>query len=234
VRSLAEQTDEEMGGTWSVLTRQKRDHVELDAMLRELESGSADGQPEVLNRIYRLVFPHAFAEEAVLWPTIRKVLPDGEQLTLMVEKEHQEINELVVELDRTPLNDPGRGQLIGRLVELLREDVRDEEDQLLPRLQERLSSAELRRLGMAWEALRRTAPTRAHPVVARRPPGNALSAVPLSLIDRSRDRLDKAARGTSKAAPALRSTSTMLGRWASAVERIEVLRRGERPETRTP
>ena len=66
----------------------------------------------------------------------------------------------------------------------------DEEDVLLPRPQAVLSRTRLRALGPAWEVVRRTAPTHAHPVVARRPPGNVLAAVALSVLDRARDLVD--------------------------------------------
>jgi hypothetical protein len=233
MRSIAEQSEAELGGTWSVLVRQKRDHVLLDRLLEELEAATAEHQPEVLHRIYRLVFPHAFAEEAVLWPAMRRVLPDGEMLTLVVEQEHQQISELVTELDGLPVGDPARAALLGRVVELLREDVRDEEDALLPRLQEALTVPELRRLGATWEAVRRTAPTRAHPVVARRPPGNTLSALPLSVLDRSRDLLDLGARRSERLAAALGSASRFVGAGTRQVERLPLFRRGERPETST-
>ena len=39
-----------------------------------------------------------------------------------------------------------------------------------------LDASALRRLGVAWEAVRRTAPTRTHPIVSRRPPGTPCSA----------------------------------------------------------
>ena len=99
MRSIAEQEQDELGGRWSVLVRQKRDHQELDRLLETLVATEPAQQPEVLQRIYRLVFPHAFAEESVLWPAMRRALADGEQLTLMVEQEHQQINELVTELE---------------------------------------------------------------------------------------------------------------------------------------
>src|SRR4051795_2431519 len=102
MQSLAQQDDRQMGGPVSVLVRQKRDHVRLDELLDELGTAApGDRQDEVLQRINRLVFPHAFAEEAVLWPVLRRVLPDGEELTIQVEKEHQEVNELVVSLEKT-------------------------------------------------------------------------------------------------------------------------------------
>jgi hypothetical protein len=230
--SIAAQDETALGGPLSILVRQKRDHVRLDELLHELgHAEPGDEQRDVLNRINRLVFPHAFAEEAVLWPTLRRLLPDGEQLTLQVEQEHQEVNELVVALEKTD-DETARGPLLDRLVEVLREDVRDEEDELLPRLQDRLDSRALTRLGVAWEAVRRTAPTRPHPVVARRPPGNAISALPLSLVDRTRDRLDGAARRTDgETKQRLVATSRALARVAGAVEQLPPMNRGERAST---
>ena len=190
MRSVADQSVAELGGRLSVLTRQKSDHVELDRLLHRLSESSHEEQLPVLLDLYRLVFPHAFAEESVLWPVMRRVLPDGEELTLQVEQEHQEVNELVTGLEDLALGTPEREAALERLAEVLREDVRDEEDELFPRLQQRVPVAQLRLLGIAWEVVSRIAPTRAHPIVARRPPGNVIAALPLSVLDRSRDRLD--------------------------------------------
>lgn len=88
-RSVADQSVAELGGPVSVLTRQKKDHITLDRLLHDLHGTSGEDQDAVLQRLYRLVFPHAFAEESVLWPTMRRVLPDGQELTLEVEQEHQ-------------------------------------------------------------------------------------------------------------------------------------------------
>lgn len=232
MRSVSEQSFQALGGRWSVLARQKLDHIELDRLLDELERASGAEQRRVLRKTYRLVFPHAFAEESVLWPVIRAMLPDGHDLTLRVEREHQEVNELVRRVDSLDDHDPERGEVLRRLITVLRDDVRDEEDELLPRLQEKLSVARLRSLGLAWEAVRRTAPTRAHPVVARRPPGNVIAALPLTVTDRLRDLLDLAAlRGPSRVEPILVEISGVLGRVAGAIEHLPVMRRGEDPST---
>lgn len=191
--SIAARSTEESGGRWSLLVRQRAGHVWLDALLRALDRTEGVAQERVLRRVDRLVFPHAFAEESVLWPVLRRVLPDGEAWTREVEREHQEVNALVPRLAGLAPGDPEREGLLARLVEVLRQDVRDEEDELFPRLQAAVSTPELRRLGIAWEAVRRAAPTRAHPVVARRSPGNVIAALPLPLIDRLRDLLDAVA-----------------------------------------
>jgi hemerythrin superfamily protein len=229
--SLASQTTEQLGGEWSILARQKREHVQLDRLLHELEAAPRQLEDGVLQRINRLVFPHAFAEESVLWPELRRRLPDGEELTLQVEREHQEVNELVVALEDGELSEARRIRVIARLVEVLREDVRDEEDELLPRLQEAVDVRRLRQLGVVWELVRRTAPTRPHPVVSRRPPGNALAALPLTVLDRGRDRLDDAARRWPRAHGPASAVSRVAARMAGAVEQLPPLRRGERAVT---
>ena len=234
MRSIAGQSVAQMGGRGSVLARQKRDHIRLDSLLHRLAEVSPNQQGSVLLDIYRLVFPHAFAEEAVLWPVMRRVLPDGHALTLQVEVEHQQINELVTRLESLPPGSEDRRQVLDRIVRLLREDVRDEEDKLLPRLQAKLTAGQLRLLGWAWELVRFIAPTRAHPIVSRRPPGNLLSALPHALLDRCRDLVDDRLhrRPDAAAVPLLSSVSISLTRASHTVERLPGMKSGEDPATR--
>jgi hemerythrin superfamily protein len=231
-RSIAGQTVTELGGRGSVLVRQRADHEQLDRLLHELDGTTGTAQERVLRRIDRLVFSHAFAEETVLWPVVRRVLPDGDALTLQVEEEHQEVNELVSELETTGHDDPRRAVLLARLVEVLREDVRDEEDALFPRLQQALDAPALRRLGRQWDLARRVSPTRPHPTVSRRPPGNAVSALPLTVLDRSRDLVDAGVqRAPGRLQPVGEAVSRGLAALAGWVERVPLARRGDRPPT---
>ena len=230
--SIAHQSVDELGGPGSVLVRQRDDHVELDRLLEELDGTTGSAQDDVLRKIDRLVFSHAFAEETVLWPVLRQVLPDGDALTLQVEKEHQEVNELVSALETDGHDDPRRPARLARLVEVLREDVRDEEDVLFPRLQEAVSAEELRRLGRRWELMRRISPTRPHPTVSRRPPGNALSGLPLSVLDRTRDAVDAGVRrAPEQLRPAGRALSQGLATVTGLVERVPLSRTGDKPDT---
>jgi hemerythrin superfamily protein len=231
MQSVAVQTDRQLGGGMSVLVRQKRDHVRLDELLERLAVSEGADQDRVLRDLYRLVFPHAFAEESVLWPVMRRVLPDGHDLTLEVEREHQEVNELVTELERVRPGEARRDEILDRLTEVLREDVRDEEDVLFPRLQSALGHRRLQLLGLAWEGVRRVAPTRAHPIVARRPPGNVVAALPLTVIDRLRDRIDGRLLTDAPGALLLRGASAALTRTGHQIERLPLMRRGEDPST---
>jgi hypothetical protein len=68
--------------------------------------------------------------------------------------------------------------------------------------------------------------------VSRRPPGQALSALPLTVLDRLRDRVqqvDELARG--RLTGPLSRVDRGLAAAAGRVEALPLLRRGERPET---
>lgn len=132
------------------------------------------------------------------------------------------------------LEDPGRQPVLDRLAEVLREDVRDEEDELLPRLQRELDTATLRRLGVLWEVVRGVSPTRAHPVVARRPPGNVVAALPLTVVDRARDVLERVALRQPRVARRAAALDRRLSGLAHAVEKLPIMRSGEDPSTSRP
>jgi hemerythrin superfamily protein len=234
-RTIADQSVAQMGGRTSILARQRADHERLDRLItrvRETREEGGKAHAVALRALARLVFTHAFAEEAVLFPAARRVLPEGDPLTLHIETSHQEVDELAVRIDRSSERDPGHDELLERTFTVLDEDVRTEEDELLPRLQELLSPRELRVLGWQWELVRRISPTRGHPVVSRRPPGQTLSALPLTVLDRSRDnlqRVDELTRG--RFGGLLAKADAGLAAAAGAVERLPIIRRGERPET---
>ncbi|WP_030678788.1 hemerythrin domain-containing protein [Streptomyces cellulosae] len=220
--TIADQTVEQLGGRDSVLARQRRDHVEMDRLMNEYQV-LADGEDRerVLKETVQLVFSHAFAEETVLWPVVRRSVAEGQELTARVEDEHQQINDLVADVERLGPADPEREEKVRRVFALIRQDIRDEEDLLLPRLQDTLGAVQLRRLGAAWEAVRRTAPTHPHPVVPRQPPGNAVLGVPLSLFDRTRDALGPGSPTTT----AKKVLTALAGMLVAAAGAVALLRR---------
>jgi hypothetical protein len=234
-RSLSEQSVEEMGGPLSILTLQKRDHERLDRLMAEARRTEAEGGRAhriALRKVARLVFTHAFAEEAVLFPAARAVLAEGDELTVDIEEEHQDVDEVMTALDRSDPTDPNHGDLVRRAFASLDRDVRDEEDVLLPRMQARMTTRQLQLLGLQWQLLRATSPTRPHPVVSRRPPGQVLSALPLTFLDRLRDQVQRVDEVTGgRASAPLDTVDRALAGAAGAVERMPIIRTGDRPET---
>jgi hemerythrin superfamily protein len=233
--TIADQILGQLAGRTSILARQRADHARLDRLMaraRETVETGGVAHQVALRAVARLVFTHAFAEEAVLFPAARRVLPEGDPLTLQIEEDHQEVDELVTRLDRSSPDDPGHRELMERTFAVLDSDVRTEEDELLPRMQQSMTPRELRLLGLQWELMRRISPTRPHPVVSRRPPGQTLSALPLTVLDRGRDLLQKIDEVTRcRFTGPLSAADRRLADAAGAVERIPVFQWGERQET---
>lgn len=72
-------------------------------------------------------------------------------------------------------------------------------------------------------------------MVSRRPPGNVLAALPLAVLDHSRDGLDRAAGATGgPVAGGAHGLSRLLAGVAGAAERLVPLQAGQKRDTRTP
>ena len=113
MRSLAEQNAAEPGSRWSVLERQKQD-IMRDRSLEGLRGSSGPGQDEVLRRVSWPAFSHALAAETVLWPAIRRALPDGQERTTRIEEEHQQIKETRARLEQIDPDGAERPALVDR------------------------------------------------------------------------------------------------------------------------
>ena len=169
-----------------IVARQRADHARMDELIERYEQGDVAAKCEVFRGLVTLVTTHAFAEETVLFPAARKVLRErGEELTRTLEEEHQQVNELLAELDGHHAEDERVATSVPRLFAILRDDARREEDALLVDLAA-AAPEQLESLGRAWEASRRVAPNRAHPAVPRRPPDDALVAPFFTIVDRLR------------------------------------------------
>ncbi|WP_432511809.1 hemerythrin domain-containing protein [Kineococcus sp. SYSU DK001] len=192
LRSVADQTEHERGGPGSILSRQSRDHAELDELMRSYDRASGPAERgRIVAQVGERALRHAFAEETVLFPAYRKFLAgDDDELTRHIEGDHQTVNEALERLQSADPAADGYDEVVRHTFAVIRHDAHDEEDDLLPRLQQAVGVEELRSIGAAWEVQRRLSPTRPHPRIPREPPGNALAAVPLAVTDRVKDALD--------------------------------------------
>ncbi|NHC13306.1 hemerythrin domain-containing protein [Motilibacter deserti] len=187
--SVAVQSERQRGGRGSILSRQSRDHAVLQSLMLAYEhTPSVRKRAKIVDTLAERALRHAFAEETVLFPAYRKYLGEqADELSAHIEGEHQAVNEMLVELQSLDPHDPEFDRTVRKTFAVIRDDARNEEDALLPQLQQVATGRQLRAIGRAWEVSRRTSPTRPHPKVSRRPPGNLLAALPLAVSDRAKD-----------------------------------------------
>jgi hemerythrin superfamily protein len=191
-RSVAEQSEAERGGERSILSRQSADHRDLNDLMQAHEAATDPARlAELLAGLAERALRHAFAEETVLFPAYRQYLPDSaDVVSAHIENEHEAVNDSLQRLQDIDPQDPVYADLVSSTFQLIRDDARNEEDLLLPQLQQVLTEDALRTLGDAWEVARRTSPTRPHPKISRRPPGNVLAGPFLAVSDRVKDAVD--------------------------------------------
>jgi hemerythrin superfamily protein len=167
------------------------DHREVEEAFGELESGGGSPQQrrDLADHVIAELVRHSVAEEQYMYPVVREVLPDGDELADEEIEEHSEAEQVMKSLDGVDAEDPRFDELLGQLIADVRHHVEDEEQKLLPRLREACSEEQLRELGDKVTEAKKTAPTRPHPSAPDTPPLNKLLDPGAGLVDRMRDRL---------------------------------------------
>ena len=120
------------------------DHQEVAALLDELEaSGDARNRGRLVERMITEVVRHAVVEEQYLYPTARRVLPDGDEVADHELAGLAAAEQVMKELSRTDPATPEFDDLAETLAASVRLHIRDERE-LLPRLRSACEDAELR------------------------------------------------------------------------------------------
>ena len=108
------------------------DHAEVEQMFRQIESlPDGDAKDELVAEVIRELSVHAAVEEQVLYPAMRKALPDGDTLVQEAIEEHQRVKETLAAIERAETPAEREPQLV-RLMGDVRHHVDEEETELFP------------------------------------------------------------------------------------------------------
>jgi hemerythrin superfamily protein len=187
----------------------KQDHDTVEGLFRRWDQGPPppDQQRELVEAIIRELSVHASIEEQVLYPVMRRALPDGDRLVEEALDEHKEAKEVLAELDRKGPDDADFEAQVESLIQDVRHHVEEEEEEMLPRLESSLPYEQLEDLGRKLETAREGAPTRPHPHAPTTPPANIAAGMVAGVVDQARDAVREGAReGSTKAATRRRRT----------------------------
>jgi hemerythrin-like domain-containing protein len=165
------------------------DHAEVEAMFRQVESLlEPDARAPLIDDIVRELSVHAAIEEQVLYPVMRKELPDGETLIEEAIREHQQVKETLAAIEGADIATE-RDQLVVRLISDVRHHVEEEETELFPKLRASIRKSELQEMGSKLAAAKKMAPTHPHPHAPNTPPGNVVAGAAAAVLDKARDAL---------------------------------------------
>jgi hemerythrin superfamily protein len=166
------------------------DHREVQAVFAEIERTTDPRQRrELVEHVIAELVRHSVAEEQYLYPTARKVLPDGDEIADHEIAEHVEAEEAMKALENTDADDPKFNQLVRQLIDDVTHHLEEEESDLLPKLRAACDTEDLLELGRKFEQSKKMAPTRPHPSAPHKPPANKILGRGMGLIDRMRNAL---------------------------------------------
>jgi hypothetical protein len=125
-------------------------------------TASPERKQDIVNQVIRELSVHAAIEEEILYPTVRESLPDGDELAQEGLREHQQVKEVLAELDGMSSDDPD--QRMGQLIEDIPTQRRRGRGRGVPQVGERPRRRDPRRRGPRAGERREVG---SHPTVSR-------------------------------------------------------------------
>jgi hemerythrin superfamily protein len=195
------------------ITLLKDDHKTVEALFKRFEKAGDRAHVEkrdIVDRFTEALSIHAAIEEQLFYPVVRATVPGTEDVALESLEEHHIVKWVLSELDHMAPEDERFDAKVTVLIENVRHHVREEENDLFPRVRDELGRSALNDLGDAMAEARRTAPTHPHPRSPDSPPGNVVVGAAAGVADRIGDTVSGLAQGSVTAVGDL--VATVLGR----------------------
>lgn len=134
----------------------KAQHQQVDELLEQANSGEGD-TGALVQQVAELLLPHSQAEEDFVYPTIKEKVSDASEEVADGVAEHHHIEGMLQELLSQEPGSPGYDGTLAAVTAELRHHVEEEEEELLPVLQENSTAEELERMGARFAAATGTA-----------------------------------------------------------------------------
>ena len=181
------------------ITLLKHDHKTVEQLFKRFEKAGDRAYVEkrdIVDRFTEALSVHAAIEEQLFYPVVRATVPGTEDLALESLEEHHIVKWVLSELDHMAPQDERFDAKVTVLIENVRHHVREEEQELFPRVRDELGRDALSHLGDAMVEARKTAPTRPHPRSPDAPPANVVVGAAVGVADRIGDTVSGLAQGT--------------------------------------
>lgn len=183
----------------------RKDHRTVEALFKQYERGNG-GKKQIVERISKELAIHTAIEEQLFYPAVRKASKgakkrdEAEDEVLEALEEHHIVKWTLAELAKMSPSDERFEAKVTVLMESVRHHVKEEQEDLFPKVERLIDAAALRELGLAMEKAKKMAPTHPHPHVPDTPPGNIIAGGMAAMADKAGDLLaGLAARATKSA-----------------------------------
>jgi hemerythrin superfamily protein len=139
----------------------KNDHKEMRAVFRAFEKASGEKEKgRLVDKMIELLTVHTYLENELMYPEVRKLLPDLEDDVLESYEEHHVADVLVMELASMQPGDERFEAKTTVLIENVTHHMDEEEHEWFPKVRAGLGRKQLQEMGARLEQMRAKAPRR--------------------------------------------------------------------------
>src|SRR6478609_4431338 len=138
------------------------DHKEIRRLFKRFEKAAEDATDtkcEIVDGIIELLTVHTYLENEVMYPEVRRLLPDLEDDVLESYEEHHVADLLVLELASMEPDAERFDAKVTVLIENVTHHMDEEENDWFPKVRAGLGRKQLQDLGAKMIELQKTAPT---------------------------------------------------------------------------
>lgn len=138
----------------------REDHKEVRALFREFEKSTTTKarKGSIVKKVIELLTVHTYIENEVMYPEVRRLLPDLEDDVLESYEEHHVADVLVMELAALKPGDERFEAKTTVLIENVRHHMDEEEQDWFPKVRDGLGRTQLQELGAQLLEAKRRAP----------------------------------------------------------------------------
>ncbi|MFN2517701.1 MAG: hemerythrin domain-containing protein [Jatrophihabitantaceae bacterium] len=140
----------------------KNDHKEIRRLFGQFDKAGENADKtkgDVVKKIIELLTVHTYLENEVMYPAVRKLLPDLEDDILESYEEHHVADILVTELAMLSPGDERFDAKTTVLIESVTHHIEEEEQDWFPKVRAGLGRKQLQDIGAKMEKKRKKAPT---------------------------------------------------------------------------
>lgn len=166
------------------------DHALMIELLTQIET-TADPQErrDLADTVIAEVMRHAVAEEMHVYPAVEKHVPNGKEEVEHDKKEHDELVDLMKQMEDLDAAQPEFMAKVREMHSLLQHHATDEETDQFSKLRQHIPREELVELREKVEKAMKAAPTRPHPSAPHSELFHKTLGPGVGLVDRLRDKL---------------------------------------------
>jgi hemerythrin superfamily protein len=139
----------------------KNDHKEIRKAFRDFEKAGENAtakKGQLVNKMIELLTVHTYIENEIMYPEVRKLVPDLEDDVLESYEEHHVADVLCLELSTMKPEDERFDAKTTVLIESVTHHIEEEEQDWFPKVRAGLSRKELQALGQTMLDMRDKAP----------------------------------------------------------------------------